>query len=668
MGHAHSQSQDEVDELPAAPDAERLSVRVFNYSVGSDHDHVVYFHVGVSPAGTKAEYTVYRQYKDVASLHQSLRACRPRKGSRAHPLPPRLPSVPPKSAFGRPKPHDDAIFLHSRQELFGEYLIDLVEQYERGVLPTGSVELISDFLTRDANQLPRGMRSPHALINDGKDPYSEATPDSPQGRLERSKTVDQLRPRLASHLSTRQSLHSPRNESLVYAQWFHQLQSDTHTSGFRGSREVLVIMTNKSIEWWSGKSPFVGRDKHSPHIVDMVRHTPDHSFFLESEEYKLLIKVPLADVLHVSYSDASPLGQRGPTFEFWTSQQSNYIFQASISWASGGRSGGSKQTLQAVQYLADRLATVQVRVMCLRSVLQHVPTSLEVERDTQAYMQFCRATDMVGLADLSLAADLAKEFVSQEEKDDLFSEASKWEAGCGIDLQWASQIWNGCHGGARDLVDYGGFLMFMHGLEGAILANKLYMTTPRPRSVTKESLTPRGREARTEWSMGPAAAGVAADEGPVTGVRTRAGTATTPPIPDEFLREQPMEPALKRALSEQGRQLYRMASSGSVGGGGEETKGEWEEDVVDSSRFSYGDEETKGEWEEDGPMPPIIPPPTPPSTPPSVARRVPFSAPTTFPFRPLAPPPPPPPRPSAAGAPKLIGDPGSAELKYFYRR
>ena len=69
------------------------------------------------------------------------------------------------------------------------------------------------------------MRSPHALINDGKDPYSEATPDSPQGRLERSKTVDQLRPRLASHLSTRQSLHSPRNESLVYAQWFHQVST-----------------------------------------------------------------------------------------------------------------------------------------------------------------------------------------------------------------------------------------------------------------------------------------------------------------------------------------------------------------------------------------------------------------------------------------------------------
>ena len=37
--------------------------------------------------------------------------------------------------------------------------------------------------------------------------------------------VDQLRPRLASHLSTRQSLHSPRNESLVYAQWFHQVST-----------------------------------------------------------------------------------------------------------------------------------------------------------------------------------------------------------------------------------------------------------------------------------------------------------------------------------------------------------------------------------------------------------------------------------------------------------
>ena len=50
---------------------------------------------------------------------------------------------------------------------------------------------------------------------------------------------------------------------------------------------MLFIITNKSVEWWSGKSPFVGRDKHSPHIVDMVRHTPDHSFFLESEKYKV---------------------------------------------------------------------------------------------------------------------------------------------------------------------------------------------------------------------------------------------------------------------------------------------------------------------------------------------------------------------------------------------
>lgn len=118
----------------------------------------------------------------------------------------------------------------------------------------------------------QGLRSPNAAINNRKDPY-ENKPDSPTSRTRANRAEQAQSPgrKTTSHLSIRQSLHSPRhNEMLTFAERFNQLQSATHTSSFRGSREVLLIISSRSVEWWSGKSPFVGRDKYGPQIVDMV--------------------------------------------------------------------------------------------------------------------------------------------------------------------------------------------------------------------------------------------------------------------------------------------------------------------------------------------------------------------------------------------------------------
>jgi len=260
----------------------------------------------------------------------------------------------------------------------------------------------------------------------------------------------------------------------------------------------------------------------------------------------------------------------------------------------------TKQILQAAQCLADRLSNARVRSPCLRSLLQR---SAETEEDVEAYMHFSRATDLVGLCDLSLAADLAKELVSQGETDDLFSPASRWAAGVSVDLDWAGKIWDGCHGGPRDMVDFGGFVMFMHGVEGAMLANTLYMATPRPRSVTKESLTPKGREERSAWVSGYTAA-EAAEAAVASDVDFMVAEADEP-------TELTMKPVLPKSLSDHGRELYSMGSH--------ETKEEEEPRTV--WHAEEDEEETKGEWGYTPgttrgaysiPTPPFVPPPTPP--------------------------------------------------------
>lgn len=81
-----------------------------------------------------------------------------------------------------------------------------------------------------------------------------------------------------------------------------------------------------------------------------VCHTPDYASFLESEDYKLLVKVPLAEILRVSYCEATPLAQGGPMFEIWTSMQSNYIFQASTNISSASEGGRHVATKQVWSY------------------------------------------------------------------------------------------------------------------------------------------------------------------------------------------------------------------------------------------------------------------------------------------------------------------------------
>jgi len=427
----------------------------------------------VSPESSTEEYTVYRRFSDFVWLSRRLRACRPWRGTKSTPMPPPLPKLPPKTFAGR-KTH--AIFLHERQALLADFLCELLEQQTEKKLPAGSAEFIAHFLSQGANQLPRGLRSPNAQINNGKEPYLPKSADAQGGQASGGRTSGGgagSRVRSArgggSGLTRSRSHRSSGLEVLTYSQWLLQHQSDTHRGGFRGSRNVMVLVTNKSIEWWKGPK---GSEKHGPQIINSVRHTKDYGAYLESESFKQLVKIPLTEVTSVSYTESSR------SFELWTQHHANYIFSAYVrEWHNGGHEGAAKQAMDAAKFIADRLANIKVRKPSLKALLHRAPTTTEVEKDTEAYMRFCRATDMSGLAGLEVASHLAAEFVGKDSMEEGFE----------LDLHWAADIWNGAGNG--DLVDYGGFLLFVHGIEGSILSSKLHAGGMRGRAETARSIS-----------------------------------------------------------------------------------------------------------------------------------------------------------------------------------
>ena len=143
----------------------------------------------------------------------------------------------------------------------------------------------------------------------------------------------------------------------------------------------------------------------------------------------------------MSYTESSR------SFELWTQHHANYIFSAYVrEWHNGGHEGAAKQAMDAAKFIADRLANIKVRKPSLKALLHRAPTTTEVEKDTEAYMRFCRATDMSGLAGLEVASHLAAEFVGKDSMEEGFE----------LDLHWAADIWDGAGNG--DLVDYSVFI------------------------------------------------------------------------------------------------------------------------------------------------------------------------------------------------------------------